>query len=29
MRYTQLYYTDMQHIAYISYNIYQISISKR
>ncbi len=28
MRYTQLYYTDIQHIAYISYNIFQISTSK-
>ena len=25
MRYIQLYYTDIQHIAYISYNIVQIS----
>lgn len=28
MKYTQLYYTDIQHIVYISYNIFQIPKDK-
>ena len=28
MKYTQLYYTDIQHIVYISYNILQIPKDK-